>query len=210
MSPLSLFLLLISFEMVISLHDNMKNCSYISMCGNSCHYFPMDVCWGSNDGEGQEISYIYECSDDNSYVMQKEYNTSYNCEGIFAVVAVFNNTKYTPFNCNGIDCSSKVRIYYETCDITNDSIFYDEIQITSVCEYDTPLPDQSSYIQCNDTEVVEYSWNYDYNALCNFSVTPNEIEIQSNGCHKVNGQQQYYDVVSCNFHRIPKTTKLKQ
>ena len=175
------------------------------MCGMGCHYYPPDTCIGHrayNYGLRiyESYSQIYKCSEDGSFVTQLNYNTSYKCEGNIQSSYIFNNTQMTPFNCNGIDCSSIVRVYYSTCNIHGlNAVFNDNVQLTSICEYNT-FPGQATIVTCNDTSQTQYVFQNDYNGVCNFSATY-DINVYSQGCHYDTTRQTdtYYDVLQCNM-----------
>ena len=169
-----LFAVYISLIFVVVVGDPNK-CNLVAWGGNTCQWYPTDVCQNYNDPyyNLDFSSIIYECSKDKTYVTWKEY-TDLDCKGQIHYEQNITKEMSDHLNCDGFDCSLKVRRYSDCQNFTN---YQDFIYVTGICENDMADVDYTHYHYyiCNETSYTQWYFANNTNWNCDGMTANNSI-----------------------------------
>ena len=173
-----------------------NKCNLVAWGGNTCQWYPTDVCANYHYNINIDInSIIYECSTDKTYVTLKQY-TDLDCKGQPSDSQNLTNSNTQNLNCDGFDCSLKVRIYSDCHNFTN---YEDFIYVTGICENDMMDVDYTHYHYyiCNETSYTQWYFSNHTNWNCDGMTANNSIIRNNATCNSTTNY--YYDIIDCNY-----------
>ena len=128
-----------------------------------------------------------------------QYNNSKTCDGKILSQSWFNRSAGYDVNCEGVDCSSKLRVYVHcddaNCkDCTSSSPFTEQAVVTETCQ-ETENQNKKTSNSWTCTSNTQIRDNFEDGTCAGKPGSNTEVKT---GCSKQNGVYVYSDIMTCN------------